>query len=143
MDMNSLREALRTEIRDLELETARIEERLAEKQRMLTRLEGSQIENSSGIPQLSSVRITGRKTITNLGRHYYELGKLTFKSPGQVLDHFGVAHYFSKRNPGKDAASREILRWAKQYPDQARTVTVVLANGTKINLHKAASQFWT
>ena len=140
MDIQGLRETLRKEIRDLELETARIEERLAEKQRMLKRLEESQGEDTTMVPPLSPVRMAARKTITALGRHHYEIGKLTFKNPGQVLDHFGVPHYYSNQNPGKDAASREILRWAKQDSNQARTVMVVLANGTTMDLHMASSK---
>ena len=44
MDMQSLRDALRVEIRDLGLENARIEERLADKQRMLSRLDESPVK---------------------------------------------------------------------------------------------------
>ena len=139
MDVQSLQETLRKEIRDLELESARIEERLAEKQRMLNRLEDSQPANTTMIPRLRPMRMPARKTIKALGRHHYELGKLTFQYPGQVLDHFGAPHYYSKQNPGKDAAAREILRWAKQDPIQARSVTVVLANGDKMDLHMATT----
>lgn len=139
MDVQSLRETLQKEVRDLELEAVRIEERLAEKQRMLNRLGEAQTEKITAAPLLSPIREPARKTITALGRHHYELGNLTFKYPGQVLDHFGVPHYYSKQNSGKDAASREILRWATQDPNQARTVTVVLANGTKMDLHLATS----
>ena len=106
---------------------------------MLNRLDESQIENTTEAPLLSPARVPARRTITALGRHHYEVGKLTFKNPGQVLDHFGIPHYYSVQNPGKDAASREILRWAKQDPNQARTVMVVLANGTKTDLHMAMS----
>ena len=87
----------------------------------------------------SKLGVPARKTITELGPHHYEVGGSTFKNPGQVLDHFSVPHYFSKKNPGKDAASREIIRWAKQNPDQAQTVMVVLANGNKMDLHMATS----
>lgn len=140
MDVQSLRETLRKEIRDLELENARIQERLAEKQRLLDRLEDSPSVNNTIATLPSPVGVPRRKTITALGPHHYEVGMLTFKNPGQVLDHFGVPHYFSKQNSGRDAASREILRWAKQNPNEARTVLVVLANGTKTDLHMASSK---
>ena len=139
MDVQTLREVLGQEIRDLELDNARIEERIAEKQLMLNRLDEFQAVTTADPPPPAPVGVPTRKTITALGPHHYEVGTLTFRNPGEVLDHFGVAHYYSKQNSGKDAASREILRWSKQNPKQAQTVLVVSANGTKMDLHMAVS----
>ena len=138
MDVKVLRETLQNEINELELERVRVEERLAEKRRTIRRLDGSQGVNGNvrALPH----PVPGRKTITTLQPHNYEVGILRFKTPGEVLDHFGIPHYYSKKSPGKkDAAAREILRWAKQDPNQARTVTVVLTNGTSMDLYMAAT----
>ena len=108
------------------------------KEQMLSSLEEFQA-TSSTVPQPSKLAVSARKTITDLGPHHYEVGGSTFKNSGQVLDHLGVPHYYSKKNPGKDAAAREIIRWAKQNPGPAQAVMVVLANGNRMDLHMAIS----
>ena len=135
MDVQKLREELEQEIRGLELERVRIEERLAEKQRTLARLGAS--DGVGNLVRHSIGLVHSRKSITALGSHHYEVNGSRFENSGQLLDHFNVPHYFSKKNPGKDGAQREILRWAKGHPGLARTVSVVLANGIRTDLHMA------
>lgn len=140
MDVERLAQELRVEIRALELERVRIEERLAEKQRTLSRLEGVHSVNAGDPQAPGPALLHARKSITALGPHHYEVGTFRFENSGQLLDHFNAPHYFSKKNRGKDAAAREILRWAKQNPLQAQTVEVVLHNGTRLGLYEASNQ---
>jgi hypothetical protein len=140
MDLARLRGELQKEIRDLELEKARLEERLAEKQRTLTRLGETQGVNGGGSLAPRPMPNPGRKTITALGPHHYEIGTLRLRNPGEILDHFNHPHYFSKKNPRKnDGAAREILRWAKQNPAAAHTVRVVFPNGNSRDLWTAVT----
>ena len=140
MDVEILAQELGVEIRTLELERVRIEERLAEKQRTLSRLEGFSRVNGGDSQAKEPVLVHARKTITALGPHHYEIGTFRFENSGLLLDHFNAPHYYSKKNRGKDAAAREILRWAKQNPHQAQTVEVVLHNGIRLGLYEAANQ---
>jgi hypothetical protein len=141
INVQSMREELRKDIRKLELEEARIQERRAEKERMLellTKVEDIG-ETEGAIPVLHHpMAVSKRRTIAALGPHYYKIGNTTLKTPGEVLEHFNVPHYYSKKNPGRgDTAHRQILRWANQDPVRARTVLVVLANGSTMDLNSA------
>ena len=139
--IEELQDELQKEISALDLERIRIEERINEKRRILGRL--TIAEGRTRVTSLPMRRVNVRKSITALGHHHYEVGGQRFKNPGQLLDHFNVAHYFSVKNPHKkDAAAREILRWAKRNSSQARTVAVVLSNGTKTDLFAAVSRVW-
>ena len=140
MDVERLAQELRVEIRALELERVRIEERLAEKQRTLSRLEGVPSVIGGDPQAVGRALLHARKTITALGPHHYKVGTFRFENSGQLLDHFNAPHYYSKKNRGNDAAAREILRWAKRNPSQAQTVEVVLHNGNRLDLYKAANQ---
>jgi len=139
-NLEELQGELKKEIRLLEIEMIRLEERLNEKRRILAmlRVDGEPRD----VPLLLRPK-SARKSITALGEHYYEVAGKRFNNPGQLLDHFNVPHYFSARNPGKgDAAAREILRWTKRNPAQARTVSVVLSNGSRMDLYMAVTKVW-
>ncbi len=133
---DNLREELRNEVRELELEIVRLGERLAEKSRLLTRLEVDTGESRP--PPLTPLRGNGIRSITALPIDHYEVDGQRFRNAGHVLDYFNAPHYFSKKNPGKkDQATREIIRWARRNPSEARTVTVVFRDGTSSDLYTA------
>ena len=140
-DVEELQGELEKEISLLEIENIRIQERLNEKRRLLARLGPDRSLVRDVSPPLRPK--SGRRSITALGEHHYEVAGKRFNNPGQLLDQFNVPHYFSARNPGKrDAAAREILRWAKRNPVQARTISVILSNGTQMDLHMAVTKVW-
>jgi hypothetical protein len=146
-NLMELESDLENEIRELELQKARHDGQLEEKRRLLMKLR--QIDNREAVPveayptRPGNGFDGGRKRITDLGKHHYEVGGERYRYPGQVLDHFNAPHYFSRKHPKKgDAASREILRWAKRNPSLASTVSVVLADGTNMDLHTAVTRIW-
>jgi hypothetical protein len=139
-NLEELQDELEKDIRLLEIDMIRLDERLNEKRRILAKL---RIDGNPRGVSLPLSPKSARKSITALGQHYYEVAGKRFNNPGQILDHFNAPHYFSARTPGKgDAAAREILRWAKRNPNQARTVSVVLSNGSRVDLHMAVTKVW-
>ena len=150
-----LQRELKAEIRDFEIRMARLEGQLDEKRSLLSRLQQYTHESAAPV-ELPTVSLTpavngpagvasgtGRRTISALGKHHYEVNGLRFPNAGQMLDHLDVPHYFSRRYPKQgDAAAREVMRWAKRNPSLACEVTVVLSDGTRMGLDAAISQIW-
>ena len=141
-NVGELEAELTKEIRELEVETVRLDGRLEEKRRILARLKGiaGEIDGATAAQRFPIISIVGggRKTVTMMGKHRYEVDGQRFSNPGQLLDHFDVPHYYSRRYPKKgDAAAREIIRWAKRNPSLSRQVTVVLHTGTTTDLYTA------
>ena len=150
VDLEKLRSELEEEIRDLELQRAVCDARLEEKRLLLSRLQqDAPIEQPAPAPEAPAqpvvppVTPSGRVSITDLGKHHYETAGLRFKNAGQLLDHFDVPHYFSRKHPKKgDAAAREILRWTRRSPQLAASVAVVLADGSRMALDTAVDRIW-
>ncbi len=132
---------LEKEIRDLEVEIIRLQERLAEKRRILGRVGG---DAGGGDVAAFPVRPgAGARSIASLDIDHYEVGDQRFQEPGHVLDHFDVPHYFSSKYPGKgDQAAREILRWARRNPVRAQGIRVVFADAKATDLYTAVSSNW-
>ena len=151
-DLGELAAELEQEIQQMELEKAVQDARLEEKRRLLSRLTvdvpspepPAPIEEAPPQPSAgASAAASGRVSITDLGKHRYEVSGRPFKNAGHLLDYFDVPHYFSQKHPKKgDAAAREILRWTRRSPDLAATVDVILADGSRMSLDKAVDSIW-
>ena len=134
--LEAFMEEMEREISALELERARIEGRLEEKRQMMDRLQaGRTIRVEPDFPS------RGRRSITALGRHFYEFEGQQIRTPGELLDRFDAPHYFSRLHGGMgDSAARQIMRWALAHPDDAGSVTVVMSDGTRLSLYDAVVQ---
>ena len=150
-----LQRELEAEVRDFELRMAHMEGRLDEKRSLLARLrqapQDSQPAPTPPVPEAvagpvlvgNGASSRGRRTISALGKHHYEVGGLRFPNAGQMLDHLDVPHYFSRQYPKQgDAAAREVMRWARRNPEVAGKVTVVLADGRRMGLDAAVNEIW-
>ena len=156
---SSLERELEDEIRDFELSMARLEGGLEEKRSLLSRLRqvthytqepAAPVAPAAPIAPAAVAASTlagdgaaggGRRSISALGKHHYEVDGLRFPNAGQMLDHLDVPHYFSRKYPKQgDAAAREVMRWAKRNPFVARRVSVVLAGGTRMGLDAAVNE---
>jgi len=137
--VEALIEQIESEIRDLDLQILQLQTRRDEKTNYLKQLRIHKA--AQPVPPTSRVAMGGRRSMTALGSPKYRVGKLSFPNPGQVLDHFGEPHYFSKRRPReKDEATREIIRWAERNPSLARTVLVIYSNGAQEDLVTAVAR---
>ena len=156
---SSLERELEDEIRDFELSMARLEGGLEEKRSLLSRLRqvthytqepAAPVAPAAPIAPAAVAASTpagdgaaggGRRSISALGKHHYEVDGLRFPNAGQMLDHLDVPHYFSRKYPKQgDAAAREVMRWAKRNPFVARRVSVVLAGGARMGLDAAVNE---
>ena len=152
IDLSELERELEEEIRQLEFEKAVHDARLEEKRRLLSRLRVDDPAPAPPVPVeeappqsavAPTVASSGRVSITDLGKHHYEVAGRPFKNAGHLLDYFDVPHYFSQKHPKKgDAAAREILRWTRRSPQQAATVEVILADGVRMRLDAAVDSIW-
>ena len=155
---SSLEGELEDEIRDFELRMARLEGRLEEKRSLLCRLRQVSLDPQEPAPPPAPAGPTavpastpagdgaasgGRRSISALGKHHYEVDGLRFPNAGQMLDYMDVPHYFSRNYPKQgDAAAREVMRWAKRNPFLAQRVSVVLAGGARMGLDAAVNEIW-
>ena len=139
--LESDRDRLRHEIADLRSALLTKEEELTHVERIL------EIRTGRTAPSLTAPTRShrkGRQSITT--KDHYErfiLNGREFRTTGELLDYLGVPHYTSKIRRGRgDEPNREIVRWARKNPHDARNVIVVQKDGTRISLLDLIHKLW-